>query len=119
MAKKDFSMAFAKFANNEIKDATLSDGTEIRYRELTMREQDSFTSRLIKDSNGVTGGDTTPNINYDAFNEIKYEKAAAILVEPSVTADELREFRGFGAMLNEINALADKSDGEGLDEEGN
>ena len=118
MAKKDFSMAFAKFANNDVKDATLSDGTEIRYRELTMREQDDFTSRLIKDSSGMEDGGT-PNINYDAFNEIKYEKAAAILVEPSVTVDELKDFRGFGALLNEINALADKNDGEGLDEKGN
>jgi len=118
MAKIDFSKAFAKFANNEVKTAKIEalDGAEIKYRDLTMSENDAFTNRLIKgvDKQGEA------EIDYAEANEIKYEKAAMILVEPKMTVEELKALPASAAeAINEINALIDAQKDDVATPEGN
>jgi len=118
MAKTDFSQAFAKFANNEVKVAKIAalDGAEIKYRELTMTENDAFTNRLIKDVD--KNGD--PEIDFKEANEIKYEKAAMILVEPKMTVKELKALPASASeAINEINALIDAQKDDVATPEGN
>ena len=116
MAKTDFSNAFAKFANHEVKVAVIKalDNAEIKYRELTMAESDAFTKRLIKDF-GKDGKDA--EIDFNEANEIKYEKVATMLVEPKMTIEDLKALpaSAIGA-INEINALGEaqpETDAEG------
>jgi len=119
MAKTDFSAAFAKFANHEIKTAKIKalDGAEIKYRELTMAEGDAFSKRLIK---GYGEDGQSPEIDYNAANEIKYEKAAMILVDPAMSVDDLKALSVQAIeAINEINALVDPDTKEEKDEEGN
>ena len=119
MAKTDFSKAFAKFANHEVKTATIKalDNAEIQYRELTMAEVDTFSKRLIK---GYGEDGKTPEIDFDEANEIKYEKVAMILIQPKMTVEELKALPASAVeAINEINALVDGEDAEGVDEKGN
>jgi len=118
MAKIDFSKAFAKFANNEVKTAKIEalDGAEVKYRELTMTENDAFTNRLIKgvDKHGEA------EIDYAEANEIKYEKAAMILVEPKMTVEDLKALPASASeAINEINALAEAQKDDIAGSEGN
>ena len=118
MAKTDFSQAFAKFANNEVKTAKIKalDNAEIKYRELTMAENDAFTNRLIKD---VTK-DGEAEIDFKEANEIKYEKAAMILVEPTMTVKELKALpASTSEAINEINALVEAQKDDIAGSEGN
>ena len=117
MAKTDFSNAFAKFANHEIKVATIKalDNAEVKYRELTMAENDAFTKRLIKDF-GKDGKDA--EIDFNEANEIKYEKVALMLVEPKMTIEMLKDLPASAIdAINEINALGELKDE--VDEKGN
>lgn len=103
---------FAIFANNEVKTAKIKalGGAEIKYRELTMAENDAFTKRIIKEFNG-----DTPDIDLEAANEVKYEKVAAMLIEPKMSVEELKQLSiGAADAINEIAAL-----GEADVEEGN
>jgi hypothetical protein len=119
MAKADFSNAFAKFANHEIKVATIKalDNAEIQYRELTMSEVDMFSKRLIK---SYGEDNKTPEIDFDEASEIKYEKASLILVEPKMTVEQLKALPA-GAIdaFNEINLLVENDEEGALDEKGN
>ena len=117
MAKTDFSNAFAKFANHEVKVATIKalDDAEIKYRELTMAENDAFTKRLIKDF-GKDGKDA--EIDFNEANEIKYDKVALMLVDPALTVDELKALPSSAIdAINEINALGETD--TGVDDKGN
>ena len=116
MAKTDFSKAFAKFENHEVKTATIKAlGADIQYRELTMQENDEFTKRLIKDF-GADGKDA--EIDFNEANEIKYEKVALMLIEPKMTVEQLKALPASAIeAINEINALGDVKDG--IDKEGN
>jgi len=118
MAKKDFSDAFVKFENHEVKTAHIKAlGADIQYRELTMSEVDAFSKRLVK---GYGADGKTPELDFDAANEIKYEKAALALVSPTKTADELKAYlASFLDVINEINILVDGDDVEVMDKEGN
>jgi len=111
------SNPFAIFANNEVKTATIEalGGAEIKYRELTMSENDNFTKRLVKDY-GTDGSNA--EIDFDEAAEIKYEKVALMLIEPAVTVEYLKGLTGKASeAINEINALNDAN--EALDNEGN
>jgi hypothetical protein len=118
MKKADFSNAFAKFANHEVKVAYIKAlDAEVKYRELTMAEVDVFSKRMIK---GYGEDNRTPEIDFDEANEIKYEKAAMILVEPKITVKELKALPAAAIeAINEINALVDGDEADGLDEKGN
>ena len=118
MAKTDFSNAFAKFENHEVKTATIKAlGADIQYRELTMAEVDTFSKRLIK---GYGSDNKTPEIDFDEANEIKYEKVATILIDPKMTVKQLKALPASAVeAINEINALVDGDDIEGVDEKGN
>ncbi len=120
MAEKKFSNAFAKFAGAKEKTAFIESlGEEVKYRELTMQEGDDFSKRLIKSYGDGTEG-SKPEIDYDAAQEIKYEKCALILVEPKVTVDELKAMpASFMAVITEINGLVEESEDEITDSEGN
>jgi len=106
MAKTDYSNAFAKFANHTVKTAKIEalDGAEIKYRDLTMAEGDEFSKRLIK---GYGEDGQTPEIDYNAANEIKYEKAALILIDPPKTVEELKEI--YAGRVDVIKVNADES----------
>ncbi len=81
-------------------------GAEVTYRDLTMMENDEFSKRLIKDYN-----DGKPEIDFDEASEIKYEKAALILVDPVMTVEELKALPSSAlSAINEINALIDPKD---------
>jgi len=115
MAKTNYSNAFAKFLNNDVKTAKIEalDGAEIKYRDLTMAESDAFTNRLIKD----VKKDGKADIDFVEANKIKYEKVALILIEPQMTVEELRAFPSSAAeAINEINALVDQAVGQEADE---
>jgi hypothetical protein len=117
MAKTDFSNAFAKFANHEVKTATIKalDGAEVQYRELTMAENDAFTKRLIKDF-GKDGKEA--EIDFNEANEIKYEKVALMLIEPKMTIEDLKALPASAIdAINEINALGEMN--ASVDKEGN
>ena len=108
---------FAKFAKPEIRTARLKtfNDLEVKYRDLTMSEQDAFSKRLIKNY-GKEAEDV--ELNMDELNKIKYEKAALILVDPKLTVEQMKQFTSeFADTLNEINALVDKD--EDGDTEGN
>ena len=76
---------------------------EITYRDLTMKESDDFSKRLVK---GYGADGKTPELDFDEASKIKYEKIALILIDPKKTVEELE---GMGAKailaINEINAL--------------
>ncbi len=107
---------FAVFtAEHKVAKIEALNNAEITYRELTMQENDAFSKRLIKDYN-----DGKPIINFDAATEIKYEKAAKILIEPKMTVAQLKALPASAvAAINEINALIDPTDAEVDGEEGN
>ncbi len=89
-------------------------GTEITYRPLTMIEGDHFRAKMIKefDDQGK------PVIDVDASQNIKYEKVALMLIEPSITAEELKSLSGSASIaIDEILALL--GDDDEVDAEGN
>jgi hypothetical protein len=109
---------FDMFKSGEVKTAKIEalGGAEIKYRELTMAESDAFAKRLVKDY-GTDG--SSPVIDFDAANEIKYEKAATILVDPPMTVEQLKQLSGSAmAAITEINNLVEKGD-DMVDEAGN
>jgi hypothetical protein len=116
---KAYANAFDMFNANEVKTAKIEalNGAEVKYRELTMTEADSFSQRLIKDY-GTDG--SKPVIDFDEATKIKYEKASLVLIEPKMSVEDLRALpsSAMGA-INEINALIDGSDDDSVDEEGN
>ena len=118
MAKTDFSQAFAKFANHEVKTAFIKAlDAEIQYRELTMQENDEFTKRLIKDF-GTDGKNA--EIDFEEANEIKYEKVSVMLVEPKMTVEDLKALPASAIeAINEINALGEPLDEKTVDAKGN
>ena len=108
---------FAQFAGATEKEAELTTeplkGQKIKYRELTMIENDDFTKKLVKgyDSDGK------PELNMEGMTESKYEKAALCLIDPKVTIEELKGFdSSFSAVLGEINNLIEGKDAEEEDE---
>jgi len=118
MAKIDYSNAFAKFANHEVKTAMIKAlGAEIKYRDLTMAEVDVFSKRMIK---GYGEDNRTPEIDFDEATEIKYEKVAMIMIEPKMTVEQLKALPAAAIeAINEINALVDGDNEDGIDEKGN
>jgi hypothetical protein len=117
MAKTDFSNAFAKFANHEVKTAKIKalDGAEIKYRELTMAETDAFTARIVKK---YATDNADAEIDFNAAAEIKYEKVALMLIEPKMTVEELKALPASAtAAITEINSLVE--DDDMVDNEGN
>ncbi len=109
---------FDIFTKKTIKKAKIKalGNVEVKYRDLTMAEADAFSKRLVKDY-GIDG--STPSIDFDEANEIKYEKAALILVEPKVTVEYLKSLPSAAMKaVAEINALIENED-VGLDDEGN
>ena len=110
---------FAVFANNEVKTAKIEalNGAEIQYRELTMAENDAFTKRLIK--NYGKGDGQEAEIDFEAASEIKYEKAALIIMGPTTyTVDQFKAMGvGATAAINEINSLLDDADSDEVDSE--
>ena len=91
------------------------DGYEITYRDLTLKEAEEFSNRMIKD---FKHGE--PEIDLEEMNKIKYEKAALVLIDPKLPPmDELMDNYGSKMLdvINEINKLVepDKKD----EDEGN
>ncbi len=89
---------FAIYANN-IENEVFIDGlgTTIKYRPLTMAEEDAFSLRLLKGST-----QDNPQMNMEEATEIKYEKIAAMLIEPKITIKELKELHGASKLIVEI-----------------
>ncbi len=112
---KTYTNPFDMFGGNEVKRAVIEalGGAEISYRELSMLESDGFSKRLVK-SYGEDG--RTPELDFDAATEIKYEKASLVLVDPKMTVEQLKALSAHAVgAINEINALVDPE----VDEEGN
>ena len=116
---KAYANAFDMFNANEVKTAKIEalGGAEIKYRELTMTEADSFSQRLIKDY-GADG--SKPVIDFDEATKLKYEKVALVLIEPKMSVKDLMMLpsSAVGA-INEINTLLDGSADDSVDKEGN
>ncbi len=113
--KKVMDNPFSAFAPTGEKTAFIKAlGTDVKYRELTMEEGDVFRAKLVKglDDEGK------PILDITASQSVKYEKVAKMLIEPSVTASELKGLTGAAApAINEILALL--GDEDEIDNEGN
>jgi hypothetical protein len=119
MAKKNTN-PFAMFANNEVKTAKIKalNGAEIKYRELTLRENDEFNTRMVKDFDASTG--ENPIIDIEEATAIKYEKVALMLIEPKMTADQLHDLPASASgAIDEILDLQKSGEEDLLDTEGN
>ena len=114
MAKNPF-LAFMGVEKKKAIIKALGDA-EITYRDLTLAENDAFTKRIIKKMSSDGG---QPEIDFDQASEVKYEKASLMLVEPTMTVDDLKNMRGALALeaLNEILALLEPEEND--DDEGN
>ena len=120
MATKKYINPFAVFINTEVKTATIKalDNAEVEYRELTLRENDAFNSRMIEDFDPRSGED--PTINIAEATRIKYEKVALMLITPAMTADELMDLPfTAGDAIEEILNLQKDDEEEMVDNEGN
>jgi hypothetical protein len=87
---------------------------EITYRDLTMQESDAFTSKL------VTGYDEKgkPKLNYEALNQLKYDKLSLVLVDPKMTVKDLEILSAHAlSAINEILELVDGRDDEEEDKD--
>jgi len=77
---------FAKFQQHpELKAYIKSLDYEITYRKLTSAEDDAYNLRLLKDVKK-----DGQNYNIKAGSDIKYEKIEKMLIDPVITAKELR-----------------------------
>lgn len=108
---------FAKFQNQEVlvgKVNTL-DGAEVKYRRLTMLEQDTFQKKYIDGFNS----DGKPNVNFDAMSDTKYERVSLCLIEPKMSVEDLKNLSSDATpAINEIdNLISGVSDL--VDDEGN
>jgi hypothetical protein len=92
------------------------DGMIITYRELTVGEDDAFNMRLVKGFKEVDG-EMKPDIDMKEANAIKYEKIAAMLIEPKLTTDDLHKLPKSTA-TKLFNGMLD-DDEEIIDSEGN
>ena len=80
-----------------------------------MAETDAFTARIVTK---YATDSTEAEIDFDAASEIKYEKAALVLIDPKMTVEELKALPASAtAAINEINALVETDDM--VDKEGN
>ncbi len=88
----------------------------VHYRLLTLSESDAFTKRMIKDF-GKDGKDAT--IDFDEAANIKYEKLALCLQEP--TALTIKELKALPLDASEaFNKIAELIEPKAsLDDEGN
>ena len=89
---------------------------EIKYRELTMGEADSFNKRLLKNYNGK--GD--PTVDMNEATKIGYEKLELCMLEPKMTVKQLQKLpTSAGKAINAIIKLIDGIDDAIIDDEGN
>ena len=118
MNKKNFD-PFDIFTEHMVKTAKIKalGGAEIKYRELTLNENDEFNERMVKDFDASTGASS---VDIKAAQAIKYEKAALMLIEPKKTAEELKALPlTAGDAIDEILALQKSEEDDLVDEEGN
>lgn len=88
--------------------------SEIKYRELTMAENDAFNLRLLKNYSA----DNT-NVDIEEATKIAYEKIALCLIEPKVTVEDLKALgSGVSVVINKINKVISGAELE-VDSEGN
>lgn len=113
---KQLSNVFAQFAGHEEKTAVIEalGGAEIKYRTLTMKESDAFQKKTVKGFD-VEG---KPTFNFDDINDIRNEKIALCMIEPSMTTKELEELSAEASKAlieieNLISGTADLVDEEG------
>ncbi len=90
------------------------DGYEITYRDLTVEEDDIFNTRMLKVSKAIENGD---DVDVSDLAAIKYDKLSALLVEPKMTANQLKGMYGANDVLVEIISKTQGVDG--VDEKGN
>jgi hypothetical protein len=91
-------------------------GASVTYRMLTMAENDAFTKRMIKEYKTGQAAD----IDMEQLSMITYEKVALCLVEPKMSADELKALGvDAGPAITEILKLVGGTPDIPMDEEGN
>ena len=89
----------------------------ITYRELTIRELDKFNKSMVESYDAKTN---EPKVDMDIALDVKYEKVSAMLVEPEMSVEALKELNGHAQdAIEEIIDLLTPEDTELLDEEGN
>ncbi len=117
MAKKKTANPFDIF-KQEVKTAHIeSINATVQYKELTLKELDALNKSMVKGYDPVTN---EPDLDMDAALMLKYKKVEMMLVEPTITVEELQEFTGDGQkFIKEMLALLAKVDNELVDEEGN
>ena len=121
--KKQYLNPFAMFANVEVKTAKIKalGGAEIKYRELTLRENDEFNERMVKDFDPTNGGN--PTVDIAEAQKIKYERVALMLDvmgDATITAESLRDLPGSASdAIDEILDLQKDSEESVVDEKGN
>lgn len=88
--------------------------SEIKYREITMAENDAFNLRLLKNYSADNS-----NVDIEEATQIAYEKIALCLIEPKVTVEDLKALgSGVSVVINKINKIISGGELE-LDAEGN
>ena len=104
---------FAQLFGNEPEEHYIESlGQSVKLRKLTLKEQWEFQQRMIK---SVHGKDV--EINYEEATKIRYEKIAAALVEPEMTAEDLMALSVEAEpAINEIYALVDPKGAAAVEE---
>ena len=93
------------------------EGITIKYRELSIGEDDAFNLRLVNGFKEIDG-EMKPNINMKEANAIKYEKVSKMLVEPKMSVADLKALpKSIASRLFE--ELLSTDDDELVDAEGN
>lgn len=88
----------------------------VTVRKLTMKENDAFNRRLLKDYKG--SGDTV--IDIEEATQISYEKVALALIEPKMTVEDLQNLNtGSAKAISEIAKYVDGTADTIIDKEGN
>ena len=116
MANKTFVNPFDVFTTTEKTVRIEALNADIKLRELTMAESDSFNKRLLKGYSGK--GD--PEINMEEATQINYEKVALCLIEPKMTVEQLQALPSSASKaINQIVKIIDGREDGPEEEEGN